>query len=133
MIYRHIQDQVAHYYVYCDGATQKIDPFTYFCKTLEIIKDSRPSEEAVRLASGTSENVYKRIQIIFLRVHRQFEPYQHLFAQFDNPQNSDLSKTTAILSPTQSVQLLALVEKYGCQPLIATLQPKKRSIWTLWM
>lgn len=121
-IYRLIQNQVAHYYLNCDGEeTQEIDPFTYFCMALEILKDSQPSAEAVRLATGGSEesSVYQRIKRNFLETHAQFRPYQHLFQYFDAPHPS---QEIGELSPEERAKLLTLAKKYDCQPLILALQ-----------
>lgn len=122
-IYR-VQDQEAHYFLYRDGVEKEIDSFTYFCKVLEILKDSKPSTEAVKLATGGLEedSVYQRIRCNFMLAHAKYNSYKNLFTQFDEPQNKDLSKEIAALLPDQRAKLLALSQKYDCQPLIKALQ-----------
>ncbi|MCE5318237.1 MAG: hypothetical protein LLG04_12865 [Parachlamydia sp.] len=65
MLYRQVTDPSASYAMYSDKETLKeIDRSTYLSTALDILKQSKPSEEAVRLATEGSDEafVYEAIQ-----------------------------------------------------------------------
>lgn len=129
MIYRLVNDCLASYFIYRHGEEiQEIDPFSYFFRALQILKDSKPSEEAVKLATETSEepSVYPRIKRCFLIAHKNYMPFEHIFRQFDEPKINDPATLNEIAALTieQRHDILTLAHKYNCQPLLLALHQK---------